>query len=561
MAQLPKSSSANLDAALVAFRAGDLPGARRRVMDLLKLKPQDIAARFLLARLWLEGGDLPSGRRELEVLLKQAPGHGPAHVMMGQVLVHQGEKPRARQYFERAIALNDQIPEAWAQAAILDEEFAGLPKALDRLQRASQALPSHFGILTNLGIALGKSGDKVAARKVFERALQIEERSELTHFNLGRLLREAGEVDAALRHYRRAIELKADFADAYHNLGYLLLDLHQVAEATEAFRAATRLRFAPAAQLAPGNRSAVLFRRTTAAKMRHDIEQFRYLREQGVLAGKIDQIIADHESVLTVLPAPTGGDMAVDLPPTALTLLAPSYNRLLHWDAGAALSDPAVNPALDWAAIERGYHQQAPGIAWFDGLLTEEAMTALRRFCMNSTIWSEFRYHQGYVGSVIESGFCCPLLFQIADELAAAMPTVFDGHPVTKMWAFKYDHRLSGIPIHADFAAVNVNFWITPDNANLNPEDGGLKVWNKEAPLDWDFATYNNDEPAIRQFLRDSDAQMINVPHRQNRTVMFNSDLFHETGSLNFREGYENRRINVTMLFGRRHASASPARQ
>jgi hypothetical protein len=41
---------------------------------------------------------------------------------------------------------------------------------------------------------------------------------------------------------------------------------------------------------------------------------------------------------------------------------------------------------------------------------------------------------------------------------------------------------------------VNVNFWITPDDANLDPERGGLIVWDVAAPLDWDFAKYNNDE-------------------------------------------------------------------
>jgi len=25
-------------------------------------------------------------------------------------------------------------------------------------------------------------------------------------------------------------------------------------------------------------------------------------------------------------------------------------------------------------------------------------------------------------------------------------------------------------------------------------------VWDKEAPLDWDFATYNNDQAALRRF-------------------------------------------------------------
>ena len=42
------------------------------------------------------------------------------------------------------------------------------------------------------------------------------------------------------------------------------------------------------------------------------------------------------------------------------------------------------------------------------------------------------------------------------------------------------------------------------------------------------------------------------VPYVANRVVMFNSDLFHETDKLDFEAGYENRRINVTLLYGTR---------
>ena len=70
--------------------------------------------------------------------------------------------------------------------------------------------------------------------------------------------------------------------------------------------------------------------------------------------------------------------------------------------------------------------------------------------------------------------------------------------------------------------------------------------------MEWDFARYNKDTPAVRQHLEEVGARSIIVPHKQNRAVLFNSDLFHETGRLVFKPGYENRRINVTMLFGRR---------
>ena len=121
------------------------------------------------------------------------------------------------------------------------------------------------------------------------------------------------------------------------------------------------------------------------------------------------------------------------------------------------------------------------------------------------------------------------------------------------MWAYKYDSQLSGIELHADAAAVNVNFWITPSEANLSPESGGLEVYTREAPLEWDFEKYNRDQDALRDFVADGDSKVI--PHRENRAVVFNSNLVHRTDSLEFKEGYENRRINITMLFGYRGQS------
>jgi hypothetical protein len=42
------------------------------------------------------------------------------------------------------------------------------------------------------------------------------------------------------------------------------------------------------------------------------------------------------------------------------------------------------------------------------------------------------------------------------------------------------------------------------------------------------------------------------IPYRSNRAVVFSSDYFHETDRTHFKEGYINRRINLTMLYGRR---------
>jgi len=45
---------------------------------------------------------------------------------------------------------------------------------------------------------------------------------------------------------------------------------------------------------------------------------------------------------------------------------------------------------------------------------------------------------------------------------------------------------------------------------------------------------------------------MTRIPHRANRAVIFKSDLFHKTSDCRFAEGYLNKRINISLLFGQR---------
>jgi hypothetical protein len=186
-------------------------------------------------------------------------------------------------------------------------------------------------------------------------------------------------------------------------------------------------------------------------------------------------------------------------------------------------------------------------------LLNEEALNSLRRFCWEATIWKK-DYENGYSGAFLGDGFASPLLFQIAEELRLRFPRIFRHHRLTQAWAFKHDSTRRGLNIHADAAAVNVNFWITPDEANLNPDTGGLVVYDKEAPREWNFKEYNSDrnKPKILAWLNEVGAQAIRIPYRANRAVVFNSDLFHETDEISFKDDYRSRRINITLLYGYR---------
>ena len=105
---------------------------------------------------------------------------------------------------------------------------------------------------------------------------------------------------------------------------------------------------------------------------------------------------------------------------------------------------------------------------------------------------------------------------------------------------------------------MTFNFWITPNESNLDSEKGGLIVYTKDQPYDWDWKRYNFQKYTesvrrdVAEFL--ADAQSVTIPYRENRAVLFHSNLFHKSDEIRFRDGFENRRMNITLLFGKRSA-------
>jgi hypothetical protein len=287
--------------------------------------------------------------------------------------------------------------------------------------------------------------------------------------------------------------------------------------------------------------------------LKHEAEQVGYLTSEGLLGpdskGYLDRLTRVREKADMAAPQSTW----VSLNEDDAVAIAPSLNHIVFPSRAERLAAGAVNPHLDVPTIEAEYHRRRPEIMYVDNLLTPEALAAMRRFCLEATIWKK-EYENGYLGAFIGDGFACPLLFQIAEELRLRFPGIFKEHKLTQAWSFKHDSARRGLGMHADAAAVNVNFWITPDEANLDPDAGGLVVWDKEAPHDWNFKTYNSEKNRgkILEFLERSGAQMVRIPYRCNRAVIFNSDLFHETDDVRFEDTYLSRRINVTLLYGLR---------
>jgi Tfp pilus assembly protein PilF len=398
--------------------------------------------------------------------------------------------------------------DAALQEAIVHHQAGRLAEAEKLYRRILRTRPSHPGANSALGMALKDQGKLDEAATAFQRVVAMTPDNAAAHSNLGNVLFSQGKLAEAEACYRRALELRPDMPDALRNLGLVIVDRGRFAESVPLFR-----RHAELAYGKPVSGT----QQTPPHKARHDQEQREYLYG-------------------------SNGAAATGL----------KFNL----EEGGRVDGRAVTPDASHGEIEARWQKSSPQYAVIDNLLSHEALEKLRQYCWRSTMWQK-PYPNGYLGAMPEHGFACPLLVQIADELRSTYPTIVGDHPLLRWWGFKYDSKLTGINVHADFAAVNVNFWIVPDEANLDPESGGLVIWDKPAPLEWNFAQYNNPNAGvtIRDFLKQSGASSVTVPHRANRAVIFDSDLFHETDRIAFKDGYVNRRINITMLYGLRGAN------
>lgn len=466
-----------------------------------------------------------------------------AHGTLAMALAAAGNHASAIDAFHNALTLApNNAPGYFALGHSL--KFEGrFDEAIDAYRRAADLAPDVLPALEGLGVALAEAGRTEQAIDAFRRALALDESAISVHFNLGIALVNLERFDEATAEFKRCLALDPLHPDATFNLGMVALSQDRAEEALAEFRRATAIQ----CEL---RRRFDTTKTITVFRLWHEHQQAEYLASRSLLPSRhegwrkaLAELWAQHKD--------RPRNEAIQLTTEERISLSPSFHEIVY-DGGLCPRLPIViNPDLDLPAIEDSYFSVQPEVVVIDDLLAPEALESLRRFCREATVFKK-SFGPGYLNSLLYSGFATPLLLQITEELRTRLPRVFAQHRLHLGWGIKYDSTLRGIPLHADFAAVNVNFWITPDSANLDPASGGLILWDKESPPDWPFAEYNVAGPRVRRFLEKSGAKAIRVPYRANRAVIFNSALFHETEAIRFRDTYEDRRVNITLLYGRK---------
>ncbi len=549
----PNFAEAHLNLGNVLKEISKLKEAELSQHKAIELNPNFANAHYNLGNILKEISKLKEAELSYRKAIELKPNFSEAHYNLGKILKEISKLREAELSLGKVIHLKPDLAEAHSNLGRIFSELGKLKEAEFSLRKAIELKPNIAATHLNLGVLLKEVGKSQEAEVFIRKSIELNPNLAEAHLIHGKILKDLGNLQEAELSTRKAIELKPTLPNAHQLLGSILLHKGSQELSLKCFSESAKLLRGEKNKESNHKR----FTRISKAKIKHDVEQFEYLASQCYETEKFKSIANIYKKVATAIKWPSETKL-IDLSNEHQNLLNNIYNRLIYQVEAPKLKEDVVNNSLNTEKITQNYFDHDFGLTYIDDFLSPLALDSLRKFLLGSTIWFDIK-PTGWIGAYLGSGLANPLILQIADELSKKFPKIFKDYPIKQIWAYKYDSRakevdssLSGIHVHADPAAVNVNFWITPNEANLNPKTGGMIVYDVEAPKDWSHESYNSDVKKIREEIKRNKAKSTVIPYKENRAVVFNSDLFHETDNYEFKEGYENRRINVTILFGDR---------
>ena len=167
---------------------------------------------------------------------------------------------------------------------------------------------------------------------------------------------------------------------------------------------------------------------------------------------------------------------------------------------------------------------------------TPDALHELRLFCLESTVWSTNRYDHGRLGLLLPGRVQLPLAHPDRRRAPGCLPSVIGvRHPMTQLWGYKYATTQPACR-HTPTSPRSTSTSGSPRTRRTSiPSSGGLVVYDVEAPAELGLPRLQPErlEDPGAPGCPERPAHVI--PYRNNRAVIFDSDLFHTTPALTFR--------------------------
>ena len=428
--------------------------------------------------------------------------------------------------------------------ALLNIKLKKLDKAED-LYKESLSIEENYKAYEGIGYIHYLNEDFIESKKNYSKAKKINPSSYTSYNQLGVIERALGDYKKAKRNFEKAIEIDNSNSTSYANLINLEISYNTPLERILSLIEKNK-ELSIEEEIKKINENKMI----QTYKLTHHYEQVIYLESlKGINKAEEDFKTLYENKIL----AENIKSNYINLNEEEIIIISECM-RNAHIYKSKKNTNNYLNIKHDWKKLENEYLNSNPSILIIDNFLDSIAIDEIRNYLLESNIWNEKYHHSNYLGAFCGKGNFSKIHHGIISEMKKLLPNMLKGHKFEQLWSFNYNNKeRTGIEIHADFAQVNVNFWLTPDIFNKEPGQGGLKIYTIPAPDEWKFIDYNTRNIEMDKIIKTYKDKFINVPYKYNRAVIFDSSLFHETQSLLFEDCYEGRRINSTILFGNRY--------
>ena len=487
---------------------------------------------------------------------------------------------------------NDNFAANFLHGCILSDK-SEFRESINYFETALRVQPNNIDVNNSLGVAYKNLGDLSKSEKYFIKSIKIDSNNYQACFNCANVYSDMQDYNSAIKYFKRAIKINEDFAEAHQRLGETYQELYKedkdqnhIINSIECFNIILKKQlpfnipeFKPNATMISLALSYLwLGDLGKADKCFKELNTKNY-NDNKYIASYIDSYLTKEKSISTLITHEydqlTYIDSDVDeirntkftkeyyqelkelylkIKNNTFKITDLSENikleipKIIYNKTPKVNSDKLINENNNIEKLELEYLKSNPEVLVVDNFLTSECLYEIQKFCRNANIF-KYPYENGYLGAFLAKGLSNKFILKLSEDIRLSYKNIFNDTKLVQAWIYKYDSNKRGINIHADPAKVNVNFWITPNKGNLNPDGGGLKIWNKIPPDDWNFKEYNSDVTRMKKFLSENKSCEQIIPYKENRAVIFNSKLFHSTDEFKFDESYKNRRINVTFLY------------
>jgi tetratricopeptide (TPR) repeat protein len=208
---------------------------REQIVDPRAAERTADAADFNLAEVHLEQGRVARAAELLQALVERRPGVPRWALKLAQCRLALGDAEGCRRIVEDAVVHG--VPPAYARRILAQLLCAGgkYDEALAELFEAEQVDPRQAGIHCEIGEVYGAMRRWDEARRAFEKELQRDPDSALSHTGLGKIAMENEDYELAVEELLMAISLWQSQPRAHLLLGTALEKLGKITDAIRAF--------------------------------------------------------------------------------------------------------------------------------------------------------------------------------------------------------------------------------------------------------------------------------------------------------------------------------------